>query len=129
MIPNKIVARLKDGTLKKGTTNDFSPDKKSFRLNLLNGETVTINIGELKAIFFVKDFDGNKDHKVTYTDIVPGGGRKVQIEFIDGEILIGYTQGYSPDRPGFFVIPADTKSNNERICVISSSTQRVMLVS
>lgn len=125
MIPNKVVARIKDGTLKKGTTNDFFPNKKSFRLNLVNGETVTMNIDELKAIFFVKDFDGNKDHKVTYTDIVPGGGRKVQIEFTDGEILIGYTQGYSPDRPGFFVIPADTKNNNERIFVITSSTKKV----
>jgi hypothetical protein len=125
MISNKIVVRLKDGTLKKGTTIDFSPNKKSFRLNLVNGETETLNIDELKAIFFVKDLEGNKDHEVTYTGIVPGGGRKVRIEFTDGEILIGYTQGYSPERLGFFVIPADTKNNNERIFVISPSTQRV----
>jgi hypothetical protein len=125
MISNKIVVRLKDGTLKKGTTIDFSPNKKSFRLNLGDGETVTLNIDKLKAIFFVKDLEGNKDHEVTYTDIVPGGGRKVRIEFTDGEILIGYTQGYSPERPGFFVLPADTKCNNERIFVISPSIQRV----
>jgi hypothetical protein len=125
MISNKIVVRLKDGTLKKGSTIDFSPNKKSFRLNLVNGETETLNIDELKAIFFVKDLEGNKDHEVTYTGIVPGGGRKVRIEFTDGEILIGYTQGYSPERLGFFVIPADTKNNNERIFVISPSTQRV----
>jgi hypothetical protein len=125
MTPNKVVARFKDGTMMKGTTADFFPNKNVFHLIMANGETLTVNTEQLKAIFFVKDFQGDKDRKETYADSIPGGGRKVQITFKDNETLAGFSQGYSPDRPGFFIIPADTKSNNERIFVITSATQKV----
>jgi len=128
VIANKVVARFKDGSLKKGTTGDFFPNKKEFHLTLLNNEIVSINVEDLKALFFVKDFEGNKDHTEEYTDVVPGGGRKVRIEFNDGETVIGFSQGYSPNRPGFFVIPADTKSNNERFYVVASATKKVSFI-
>ena len=125
MEKNKVIARFKDGTLIKGYTDDFFPNKKYFHLQLLNGETVDIEIELLKALFFVKDFEGNKDHDESYTDAVPGGGRKVQITFKDGEEVIGYSQGFSPNRPGFFVIPANTQSNNKRFFVVVSATEKV----
>jgi hypothetical protein len=125
MEKNKVIARFKDGTLLKGYTDDFFPNKKNFHLKPLNGETVNIETELLKALFFVKDFEGNKDHKESYTDAVPGGGRKIQIKFKDGEEVIGYSQGFSRDRPGFFVIPADTQSNNERFFVVMSATEKL----
>ena len=125
MEKNKVVARFKNGTLIKGHTEDFFPNKKTFHLKLLNGETITIETEQLKALFFVKDFEGDKNRKDSYNDAVPGGGRKVQIKFKDGESVIGYSQGFSPDRPGFFVIPADTQNNNERIFVVNSATEEV----
>jgi len=125
MTPNKVVARFKDGTMMKGTTADFFPNKNVFHLIVANGETLTVNTDQLKAIFFVKDFEGDKERKEIYGDIIPGGGRKVQVTFNDDETLTGFSQGYSPDRPGFFVTPADTKSNNERIFVITSATKKV----
>lgn len=125
MTPNKVVARFKDGTMIKGTTADFFPNKNVFHLIVTNGETLTVNTDQLKAIFFVKDFQGDKDRKETYADNIPGGGRKVRITFNDDETLIGFSQGYSPDRSGFFIVPADTKNNNERIFVITSATKKV----
>ena len=122
---NKVVARFKDGTIKKGTTNDFFFNRDAFHLNLINGEIVSININELKALYFVKAFEGNNDHIDHYIDDVPGGGRKVQVTFSDGEVLIGFTQGYSPTRSGFFLIPADVTNNNERIYVVTSATEEV----
>jgi len=125
MTPNKVVARFKDGTMMKGTTADFFPNKNVFHLIVENGETLTLNTEQLKALFFVRDFQGDKERKETYADNIPGGGRKVQITFNDNETLIGFSQGYSPDRPGFFIIPADAESNNERIFVITSATKKV----
>jgi hypothetical protein len=122
---NKVVARFKNGTIKKGTTSDFFPNKILFRLKLINEEVLDIKVEELKAIYFVKDFQGNINHKVTYNDVVVGGGRKVQVMFMDGEMLVGYTQGYSPNRSGFFVVPADLQNNNDRIYVITSATEKV----
>jgi len=135
MLLNKIVARFKNGSLLKGKLLDFSPDKRYFHLELESGEVITVDLQnlkvveiqmeELKAAFFVKDFTGNKDHKDMYNDVITGSGKKVKVEFSDGEVIIGHTQGYSPERHGFFVTPADVNSNNERIFVIKSATKNI----
>jgi hypothetical protein len=53
------------------------------------------------------------------------GLMKVRITFFDGEILEGTTQGYAPERNGFFVVPLERDSNNLRIFVISSAVKKV----
>lgn len=132
---NKVVARFKDGSIMKGNTNDFSPLKRHFHLEVIGGQVIDVNVDllkaleidlkELKAAFFVKDFEGNKTYDEEYGDIVVGAGRRVQVTFEDGEVIIGFALSYSPDRIGFFLVPADKKSNNERIYVITSSTKKV----
>ncbi|MDD5343143.1 MAG: hypothetical protein PHW12_01840 [Smithella sp.] len=42
--------------------------------------------------------------------------------------MVGTTVGYQKDRPGFFVIPADPDSNNERCFVLSSATLEITLI-
>ena len=59
---------------------------------------------------------------------MPLGGKKMRVVFQDGEVLLGTTQGYQPGRPGFFLVPADPRSNNERCFVISSATREVTLL-
>jgi hypothetical protein len=125
METNRVVARFKDGSSKKGTTSDFFPNKAMFHLKSSTGEILDIQTEDLKAVFFVKTFQGDKDRKDDYSDAIPGGGRKVQITFSDGETVIGYSQGYSPNRSGFFVTPADLNNNSERIYVITSATTKV----
>ena len=125
MEPNKVVAKFKDNTLAKGKTSDFFPNKTQFHLENLNGEIVGISIEDLKAVFFVKDFEGNKNHDKNYNDEIAGGGRKIRVRFFDGETVVGYTLGYSPDRQGFYMTPADLKGNNERIFVVKSATEKV----
>jgi hypothetical protein len=122
MGPNKVVIKFKDGTVKKGSTTDFLPNKACFHLNSQNETVETIEIEALKAVFFVKDVEGNKDYNETYQDVIQGGGKKVQVEFNDGEIIVGYVLGYSPDRQGFNMTPADLNSNNERVFVVTSAT-------
>ena len=76
-----------------------------------------IQTKDLKAVFFVKDFVGNPQHddRSAFDDATrPASGRRIRVQFKDGEVLIGTTQGYQPGRPGFFVIPADASSNTER---------------
>jgi hypothetical protein len=55
-------------------------------------------------------------------------GRKIQVAFKDGELMLGTTQGYQPNRPGFFVVPADAQSNIERCFVVTAATQEVKFV-
>ena len=132
---NKVVARFKEGSVIKGNTNDFSPFKRHFHLELIGGQVIDVNVdylkaleidlSELKAAFFVKDFEGNQTYNEEYGDIIAGAGRRVQVTFQDGEVIIGYALSYSPSRIGFFLVPSDEKSNNSRIYVINSSARRV----
>lgn len=128
MVPNIVVVQFKDKTVTKGKTNDFFPNKAIFHLIGNSGETTQIAVEDLKAIFFVKNMNGDKDRKDNYSDDISGGGRKIQVRFKDGETIIGYTLGYSPDRQGFFMTPADLKGNNERIFVVKSATEKIEFV-
>jgi len=125
---NRVVARFRDSTILKGKTSDFSPNKTRFHLETLNGNIVNIDMEQLKAVFFVKDCNGDKNRRDDYNNAVAGGGRKIKVKFSDGELVIGYSLGYSPDRHGFFMTPADPQSNNARIFVITSAIEKLELL-
>ena len=96
--------------------------------NILDGDVETIEVENLKALFFVKDYEGNKDHKRDYKDIIAGGGKKVEVSFNDGETIIGYVLGYSPERQGFIMTPADLSGNNERVFVVQTAIKEVKFI-
>lgn len=128
---NKIVARFQDGHVLKGITNDFLPTKDVFHVAAADEppgtKPIEVRVADLKAVFFVKDLAGHPEHKKIneFDPSKPALGRKLRITFKDGEVLVGTTQGYQAGRPGFFIIPADVESNNERCFVVSAATQDV----
>ncbi len=129
MMQHKIVARFLDGRVLKGVTFNFRPERRNFHLQLDDtGDQVEVNVDELKSVFFVKDLTGNKDYNDRQDVERRGYGRRLEVTFVDGESIVGYTQGYSPDRPGFFMAPADPDSNNDRIYVVRESTEAVNLL-
>ena len=125
MAENKVVVRWKKGSLGKGSTGDFRPNKDSFHLQLQSGEVSAVNIEDLKAVFFVKDHAGRPDYDETYQDSIPGGGRKFEVTFKDGEKVIGFATSYSTQRQGWFLVPADKASNNLRVYIVSSAVEEV----
>jgi len=131
---NKVVLRFADESIIKGTTKDFFPGKDIFHLSMMNApveaKPVEINTKDLKAIFFVKDFAGDPQHvkRNEFGPAHPPGGRKIRVEFKDGEVLVGTTTGYQPGRPGVFIIPADTSSNNERCYIFVAATKEVSFI-
>jgi hypothetical protein len=128
---NKVVAHYQDGHVVKGVTNDFLPAKDRFHLVAHDSPSGTraseVLVSELKALFFVKDFAGDPTHKRSqdFDPNKPAGGRKIRVDFKDGEVMVGTTQGYQANRPGFFLIPADAQSNNERCFVVIAATSGV----
>ena len=131
MLPNRIVARFADGRMLKGTTQDFSPAKDMFHVIGSEGGSrpVRVDVGELKAVFFVKSLVGNSAYHEVKEFGGPATGSKVQVTFNDGEVLVGSTQGYQTGRPGFFMIPADPLSNNDRIYVVAKAVNKVSFLS
>jgi len=131
---NTIVARYRDGRVVKGITNDFLPAKDRFHLlptdSAPGARALEILIGDLKALFFVKDLAGNSTHNESnqFDPGKPPSGRKIRVVFKDGEVVVGTTQGYHSERPGFFLVPADEKSNNSRCFVVAAATREVTLL-
>jgi len=134
MIQNKIVVRYQDGRVSKGYTNNFMPNKDFFHLVPLDApagsKPLEVNVNILKAVFFVKDFTGDSkfQEKKTFDTAKPVVGKKIKVVFLDGEELIGTTQGYQPGRPGFFVFPVDPQSNQDRAFVFTAATREVSFI-
>jgi small nuclear ribonucleoprotein (snRNP)-like protein len=134
MIRNQIVVRYQDGRTLKGYTVDFLATRPTFRLMLIdapqNARPLDVQLAEIKAIFFVKDFVGNRERKKVqeFPEGRPVVGRKIRVTFQDGETLVGTTQGYDVTRLGFFVVPADPGSNNDRCFVVNRATKEVSFI-
>jgi hypothetical protein len=129
--PIKIVARFADGQLLKGYTCDFFPNKLMSRVfpgsRASSDQPIKVNVEHLKAIFFVRDFTGNPsyDEQKHFPADKSFVGRRVEVTFKDGEVLVGTTLGYDPSRPGFFLYPADRQSNNLRVFAVSTAVKKV----
>ncbi len=126
---NRIIARFTDGKILKGTTSDLLPNKTVFHLSENDTSAIhKVDIMHLKAIYFVKSFEGNKSHQEK-TDVERVGlGKKIMVSFKDGETLVGYTQGYSANRSLFIVFPCDPESNNEKVFVVTGATDKVTFI-
>lgn len=129
-MPDKVVLRYKDGDLLKGYLRGFSDTARSLSLETLEGRATDVKIDALKAIFFVRTFEGNRNHKEKKSfEDEHSRGTKVYVRFTDGESIIGYrldkpsrkkgfflTSDFG-EKTGFFIMPVDEDSNNLRVFV------------
>ncbi|HUK33479.1 MAG TPA: hypothetical protein VLV86_06200 [Vicinamibacterales bacterium] len=129
---HRVVLRYTDGELLHGFSNDFSPDRAFLQcspsIGCPAGERMQVPIARLKAVFFVKDLHGDPARIDAQTFGHAPRGRRVQVTFRDGEVLMGSTLSYKPDGQGFFVMPADIAGNNVRAYVINAAIRHVRFV-
>ena len=128
---NKIVVHLKDGTVHKGVTQDFEPSRDTFHLLPAEGGGVPrrISLVDMKALFYVKDYVGNRDFVARRQfDEAQRSGRKVILTFHDGETLWGTVADGAENSSGFFFFPIDDGDNNSRIFVVRTSLKEMRLV-
>jgi len=125
--PSKIVVRYMNGTTLKGFTQNFFPNKPTFHLTPLESEggkgIVEVPLDRLKAIFFVRDFAGDKtfQEKKRPAEGEKPQGRLIEVTCKDGVVIVGTTTGYDPKRPGFFLFPVDRNSNNTKAYIVSAA--------
>jgi hypothetical protein len=127
---NNVVLHFQDGTVLKGSTQDFNPGRPGFHLAPSDGgPAIQVRNAQLKAVFFVKNLRGNPDHGgptgFLSAPAATAHGKKVAVLFKDGELLCGYTLSYLPDRQGFFIFPVDPETNNVRVFVIAASAAEI----
>jgi hypothetical protein len=130
-----VIAHFKTGKLLKGYTDDFVPSHETFRLRSAYGRdkenTYEVRINDLKALFFVKTLAGNKNYaeKKHFHDVTGCNlqGIKIKAEFTDGEIIRGTSFDYGKNFNGFYIIPIDPLSNNEKVYVVADSTRHIAI--
>jgi hypothetical protein len=134
-IRNLVVVHEKDGTIHKGYTHDFNPVRETFHLQSnSHGEQETgreVNLDGCRAVFFVKTLEGDRfySEKKCFDEVDTAHlkGLKIKVSFRDGEVIRGVTLGYNKKKKGFFIIPVDPQSNNDRIYVIADAVDSVVL--
>jgi hypothetical protein len=134
----KVVAHLSGGKLVKGYT-DTLPAKDLDTLlknepvsipreiavrTVESGEPIAVPLESLKALFFVKTFEGSEDYKEIkfFEGHPPIEGMWVRVRFHDGETIEGIVRNslhYLVD-PGFLLKPPDPHSNNQILYVVKN---------
>ena len=51
---------------------------------------------DLKAVFFVRDFNGNRGYQESQAVEGQRHGRRLEVTFRDGEKLVGTSEAYNP---------------------------------
>jgi len=117
----KVVAHFVDHQIVKGTSLDVDPQKPVCHVRTGDQQTVEVDLSQLKALYFVKDLDGNPERNESSDpasdDARLRGSTMVDITFLDGERLGALTNRYPPRGPYFYVLPMDPSSNNQRILI------------
>jgi hypothetical protein len=125
-IGQKVIARFLDGRIVRGYTNDFHASKPHLHLTEdAASESRFVPIAQLKALFFVREFQGDSRRVDRNEFDQRAYGRKVEVTFRDGEVLLGTTMGFKSPAHPFFVQPADAASNNLRVFVTPTAARTV----
>ena len=130
---HRVVVHFKNGKLVKGYTRDFKHASRVFSVALAQNshKGSSIDIVDLKALFFVKTFAGDKNYfeKNRFEDINGSNlvGYKVKVEFPDGEIMRGTTPDYKKIFTGFYVKPLDPESNNKMVYVYTNAQLNISI--
>jgi hypothetical protein len=124
----RVVVRYLDGRLLKGFNIDFAATTGVVQVWMApNGPEVSriaVPLADLKALFFVQDFEGDPAPRpIPETSI--DRGRRIEVTFVDGEVLTGTTLSYTDKGPGFFVTPIDSGGNNLSLFVVSRAIRDV----
>ena len=137
----KTVVRFKQGRLLKGHLKSFSASADA--VTVLDAETsqeVVVPIDDLKAVFFVRSLEGDRQYREKKMFGSTPKGRRVFVKFRDGECLVGFLDGEVPWEKGFFIskmdpavkgfflMPVDEGSNNRKVFVVASSVEDVTVV-
>ncbi len=103
------------------------------KLELLNttGNVVAIDLREIKAVYFVREFsDSEVMSRKTFTTRPRTEGLWVRLKFKDSEVIEGMMPNDLSQNPeeGFLINPPDLRSNTQRVFVPRTSLSAVTVL-
>src|SRR5437867_12442191 len=101
---NRAVVAFADGRRMRGYIFDFSAIKDSFRLSPeedpLQKKGAEVKMNDLKAVFFVRDFNGNRGYQESQAVEGQRHGRRLEATSRDGEKRVGRRGACIPQMMG-----------------------------
>src|SRR5437867_10903843 len=95
---NRAVVAFADGRRMRGYIFDFSASKDSFRLSPgedpLQTKGAEVKMKDLKAVFFVRAFNGNGGYEESQPVEGQRHGPRLEVTLWDGEKLMGTREAY-----------------------------------
>ncbi|HEY2934584.1 MAG TPA: hypothetical protein VGK99_22840 [Acidobacteriota bacterium] len=128
----KVIVRTRDGKVTAGFAREDTI-KDEVGILTRQGKDEVFNIEDIKAIFFVKDFDGDPKHEEFkfFTKQPISEKIWVRVELVDGEILEGAVKNNVDlqNLHGFYLWPSDKDANNEIAYIPRSFVRRLTILS
>jgi hypothetical protein len=134
----KVILRFIDGKMLKGYIRDLKVAEEYLYLEDESAHQLKVRLKELKAIFYVKRFEGVRSHQEKKdAPALSPGTKRVFVKFKDGETIMGRIEGEAPWQRGAFretmkeraftIVPLDEDGNNTRIVVVTTAVQDVAM--
>jgi hypothetical protein len=123
---HKLVARPKGaGSPLRGFLKSPGLVRGRLHLTTVEGQDLAVEVEKLKAVFFVRDFEGDRSYfesKLIETE-PERKGLRVRCRFEDNETMEGVAENSLEflQGAGFFFWPADPGANNRLIYVVKSA--------
>lgn len=114
---HRVILHTLEGQVKRGSIKDANLAGEHVNLDGGSGAVAErIPRARVKAIFFMLPAG---------TKAPNPDGQKVRVTFKDGRQVAGYSKDHKAGGPGFFVVPADNRTNTSRIFIFRHSVQAI----
>lgn len=127
----RLVVRYKDGHVLRGVCYALNIRDTGFHLDIVDDEenvtnkTEQVRFSDIKAVFYVKSFDGKFDRHHRYAEWTPQGS-EIVVEFEDGEVVRGFSlHSHDESSDRFHLIPKEQSGNNISVLVERSAVAGV----
>ncbi|HSP78493.1 MAG TPA: hypothetical protein VLQ93_08185, partial [Myxococcaceae bacterium] len=114
---HRVIIHTVEGQVKRGIIRDVDLLDEAVPLEQQTGfAPERIPVGRVKAIFFMLTVGSRPPQPE---------GQKIRVTFNDGRQVAGFSSDDQGTGQGFFVIPADTRTNTSRIFIYRASVQAI----
>jgi len=108
---HRVIIHTHEGQVKRGVIRDVDIWANTIAIEQ-SGQSEAVPTERIKAIFFMKPPGGSEP---------PASGQKIRVTLADGRQVLGFSTDFQSESPGFFLVPADVRTNTSRIYLFRSA--------